>query len=565
MREKYPVIIVGAGSVGLTLALELSNRGIPCLILEKRESTSTQPKCNLVNARSMEHMRRLGLEEEFRKQGIPSNYSTSIKFLTSLGGKKITEFKFPSFNEAVEQKKITAFGCKKATTLPQRISQIYTERILRQKVDKESVLNILFNCEVTGFNEVDSSIEVTFFDKKRLEEKRVKGSYLVGCDGASSFVRNHLNIKMDGAKSIKSMLGIQFHAPNLRYAHKNGDAIMYFIANPRTKGVLIPYDPKKDLWVYQTPLQKESFTASVKVEVAKKVLTEAIGFDIKYKILEVNKWDTSLMVARRYKKDRAFLVGDAVHLFTPTGGLGMNTGVEDAINLGWKLALVLQKKADPKILETYELERRPIGMLGVRESGDNAKKLLKVSKGLKVIEQKGVLGWVTRKIAGNIIRKKTYKEFHSEDMQLGFSYIKSPICISDSISDREESSFSETNRVGSRAPNKWLSIGKNLHDILGKEYTLLKVYGDEVDTKPFEETAKKRGLKFKILSLNESILQKVYLTKLTLIRPDQFIAWRSDQAPNNPDELLDKLQGKTINVNHSSQPQKDIFIAESNY
>jgi len=513
----------------------------------------------------MEHMRRLGLEQKFRKHGIPPNYSTTIKFLTSLSGQKITEFEFPSFNEAIEQKKVTAFGSKKATTLPQRISQIYTEKILRQAVEKESISKISFNCEVIDFKEVGGGVEVTILDNKSLEQKRVKGSYLVGCDGASSFVRNHLNIKMDGLKSIKNMLGIQFHASDLKYAHKNGDAIMYFVTNPRVKGVLIPYDPKKDLWVFQTPLKKDSFSNSTKAEIVKKTLTEAVGSDFKYKIININEWNTSLMVARKYQKGRAFLAGDSAHLFTPTGGLGMNVGIEDAINLAWKLALVLQKKADPKVLDTYELERRPIGIESVRASGDNAKKLFKASRIPKIIEQRGALGWVVRSVASSIIRKKTYKEFHSEDMQLGFSYKGSPICVNDNTSNCDEYSSLETNKVGSRAPNKWLSIGKNLHDILGKEYTLLKIYGEGVDTTLFEGVARSRGWRFKIVNLNESVLQKVYLTKLTLIRPDQFIAWRSDLPPNNPDKFLDKLQGKTISNTPISYHQKDIFIAESNY
>lgn len=539
-RDDTPRVgIVGGGPVGMTLALELGRRGVRSVLFEQRTTTTHEPRCTLTNMRSMEHFRRLGIADAIRAAGLPPDYRQDVVFATRLCGREITRFPYPSIADADRDGTSIAFDHPAGAERPQRISQIFLEPVLKAAIDAEPNVEVNFGWRVEGLEPADDHVLIQASGPGGvLREEKV--TWLAACDGGGSHVRQGLNIAMEGHPAVGNNLGVFFRSRDLRSRTPHGDALFWWILNHEVRGVFIALDGR-DLYTYHQVVDLDLDIQNVD-PIA--LVRKAAGADIDVELLALNPWQAHQLVAHRYRSDRIFLVGDAAHLNQPTGGFGMNTGVGDACDLGWKLAAVLDGWGGDALLDTYEAERRPIAVRNVAAAARNAADL-KRHVVPPSIEADDEAGEMVRAMAGAQIEHNNRKEFESAGVQLGYHYGDSPIVVSDGTPPPpdEETDYSPTARPGCRAPHVGLADGP-LYDRFGAGFTLLRL--GETDPAPLAAAAKDRGVPLTVLELDDpdrARVRALYAADLVLVRPDQHVAWRGDALPTDARALIDTVRG----------------------
>ncbi|MCB9551573.1 MAG: FAD-dependent monooxygenase [Myxococcales bacterium] len=534
---KPRVGIVGGGPVGMTLALELGRRGIPSVVFEQRKSTTHEPRCTLTNMRSMEHYRRLGVADAIRAAGVPRDYRQDVVFATRLCGREIHRFEYPSIGEAEKTGASVAFDHPAGAERPQRISQIFLEPVLKAAIEAEPNVEVCFGWRVDGIEPAEDHVVVQATGPGgAIREERV--DYLAACDGGGSMVRKGLNIAMEGHPAVGNNLGVFFRSRDLRARTPLGDALFWWILNHEVRGVFIALDGR-ELYTYHQLVELDLDIRHVD-PVA--LVRAAAGADIEVELEAINPWQAHQLVAHRYREGRIFLVGDAAHLNQPTGGFGMNTGVGDACDLGWKLAAVLDGWGGAKLLDTYEAERRPIAVRNVAAAGRNAADLKRHAVPPS-IEADDAAGEMVRALAGAQIAHGNRKEFESAGVQLGYHYGDSSIVVPDGTPPPpdDETEYTPIARPGSRAPHLALGGGEILYDRFGSGFTLLQLAA--ADPAPIVAAAAKRGVPLTVVTLDRDDARALYAAPLVLIRPDQHVAWRGDAAPDDPVQLIDTVRG----------------------
>lgn len=534
---KPRVGIVGGGPVGMTLALELGRRGIRCVVFEQRKNTTHEPRCTLTNMRSMEHYRRLGVADAIRAAGVPRDYRQDVVFATRLCGREIHRFEYPSIDEAHRTGASVAFDHPAGAERPQRISQIFLEPVLKAAVEAEPNVEVCFGWRVDGIEPAADHVVVQATGPGgAFREERV--DYLAACDGGGSMVRKGLNIAMEGHPAVGNNLGVFFRSRDLRDRTPLGDALFWWILNHEVRGVFIALDGR-ELYTYHQLVDLDLDISHVD-PVA--LIRKAAGADIEVELKAINPWQAHQLVAHRYREGRIFLVGDAAHLNQPTGGFGMNTGVGDACDLGWKLAAVFDGWGGEKLLDTYEAERRPIAVRNVAAAGRNAADLKRHAVPPS-IEADDAAGEMVRAMAGAQIAHGNRKEFESAGVQLGYHYGDSSIVVPDGTPPPpdEEIEYTPIARPGSRAPHVALGGGEILYDRFGSGFTLLQLAA--ADPAPIVAAAAKRGVPLTVVKLDRDDARALYAAPLVLIRPDQHVAWRGEAAPDDPVQLIDTVRG----------------------
>ncbi len=354
-------LIVGGGPVGLSASIELSWRGVPHILVTEKLETAQHPKCNNTNARSMEHFRRLGIADQLRAEGLPNDVARASAYVTRFCGHEFGRLPRPYSDWPTPE-------------IPNNVSQIVLERVLRRCAESQPGAQVHFGRRLTSFAVHDDHVLADVEDTVTGERSRIKARYLLGIDGAGSTVRRALGIGMTGEDGTTrrafmggTMLSFYIRSPTLMAASRRPPTNMTWIINPDMRGMMYSQDGR-ETWVvhYQVPAETDWQQVD-----GKAVIRAMIGADIPFEIISGGPWTGGLaLVAEHYQSGPVFLAGDAAHLFTPLGGLGMNTGIGDVMNLGWKLAAVHQGWAGPHLLDSYEIERRPIGVrnvqLGVR-------------------------------------------------------------------------------------------------------------------------------------------------------------------------------------------------------
>ena len=349
------VLIVGAGPVGLTLALDLGRRGIRCTIIEQKSEPHMWPKMERCNARTMEIYRRMGISETIRAKGLPSWVPMDVFIITSMIDPPLLHLPYPSVDAAKKEIAETNDG-----TLPlepyQLISQYTLEPLLKSIVETVPGVTVRYGCEFLSFEQDAGSVTATVNEGG--QTKKITAQYLVGCDGGTSSVRRQLGIKLSGEGNILQLRQALYHCEDLFERIPIGKGRHYHRADAQSTQLIVQ-DSTKHFTVHSVVEKDEDM---------KTVFEEIVAMPVKYEMLYVGEWRQNLLVADRYREGRVLLAGDAVHLVIPTGGLGMNTGVGDAIDLGWKLAGTLQGWGGPKLLDSYEADRRQIGERNVGAS-----------------------------------------------------------------------------------------------------------------------------------------------------------------------------------------------------
>jgi len=530
------VLIVGAGPAGLATAIELGRRGIRCLVVERNDRVGYAPRSKTTNIRTREHLRRWGIADRLRDRSpLGIDYPSNIVFSTRLNGHLLAKID-------------NAFYCNPArddryAEHAQWIPQYTLEDVLREFAESLPGVQIRFQHEMKDFVQHPDRIVAKVLDRLEGVLREIACDYLVGADGARSRVRDLIGARMEGKPSLSRNYNSVVHAPGLARAHDFGPAIMYWQVNSDLPALIGPMD-SGDRYFFMPTYVPEGMNMTPE-EVPGQIY-RATGIDLPYKVLSSDEWTASQLVADRYRDRRAFLVGDACHLHPPFGGYGMNMGVADGVDLGWKMASVLQGWGGASMLDTYQTERRPVHQYVIDEAVANhavlGNQLLHED-----IEQEGATGDAVRQRIGDIIRESKEREFHAIGVVKGYRYENSPIIVSDgeALPALDWREYLPSAHPGRIAPHAWLEDGSSLYDHFGDGYTLLYA-GDASDQTAagFAIAAQRAGMPLTLLPAPRTDIAGRYGAKYALIRPDQHVAWRGNQVAD-PAALLSKVCGQT--------------------
>ena len=548
------VLIAGGGPFGLMLANELGRRDIKCLLVDPKASTAFNPQANATQARTMEHFRRLGFAQEIRAQGLPPHHPTDITYLTRFSGIELARLRLPTAAAAPQAIKAMS-GSWSAAELPHRVSQKFVEVTLRQHAEKWASNDIRYGWKLESFKDESlssnntGSVAASHPIQARIQQVNsaepvsldVRAKYFIGADGARSFVRHELGIAWGGATGFKrnfmggKMLAVYLKAPHFYERNPNDRAWMYVIVNSELRAFIMSVDGISE-FAFHVQMADDAATEALTAEDAKRLFALAYGQAMDIEILSMATWLAGhALVADSFQKGHVFLGGDAVHLFTPTGGLGYNTAVEDAVNLGWKLSAVLKGQAQPTLLDSYEIERKP---LAIRNTG--YAKQFADSIGLfdadKALEDISPAGEQARSIASDYLNGHARREFNIPGVTFGGRYIHSPLIVEDGTQAPADAAntYIPSACPGGRPPHAWLPDGSSLFDHFNFEWTLLVLGEDKgplaQDALKFSEAALQCHLDFKVLRFDSQELLDLYEANLVLIRPDQIVAWRGTNA-----------------------------------
>jgi 2-polyprenyl-6-methoxyphenol hydroxylase-like FAD-dependent oxidoreductase len=531
--REYDVIVVSAGPVGLTLAIDLGRRVIRCLLLERRATTAPWPKMDRSNARTMELYRRIGIADRVRALGYPPDIPMDVFIVTRLCDPPLAILPYPSVAEARAQ-----IGACRDGSLPlepyQLVSQNDLEPLLKEIAEATPNVTVRYGHEVVGFVRGETDVVATARVLDGSQEQ-VRGKYLVGCDGGASMVRKKLGIKLEGRGRIRAACQVIFKSKDLFGKIPIGKGRHYNFAHPLVETLVV--QGSRTEFTLHTELPPDTDFESV--------IRDVVGFSCEIDIRYVVPWHHNLLVAERYRDRRVFLAGDAVHLVIPAGGLGMNTGVGDAFDLAWKMAATIKGWGEPGLLDAYEQERRPIGLRN-RDASGWASESVPIWRRL-----------ITPNIRGNTFEgaalratiaasaSVNHRRMHDmRGVELGYSYAGSPILSEEAGNTAEWDTcvYTPHTRPGVRLPHMWLHDGRALQDLLDDWYTLLDLSG-RCDTESLEAAFGKLGVPLSVIRLDEPHIRKVYNCTALLLRPDSHIAWRGDNAPYDSEALAARTSG----------------------
>ena len=541
---KTDVLVVGAGPCGLMLANELGRRGVHCLVIDAKPDTAFNPQANATQARTMEHFRRLGFANEIRALGLPADHPTDIAYFTRYAQHELSRISLPTAAEAlVKIKSLT--GSWSAAELPHRVSQKFVEQALRRHAQALPSTEVRYGWTLDRFADEGAAISATIRPTDGGTAQAVSAKYLVGADGARSFVRRQLGIEWGGVTGTQrefmggKMFAVYLRAPTFLSVLQHPKAWMYVAVNHQRRAFMASVDGVSE-FAFHAALRAGEDADNWTEDDARRVFAEAVGVEIPIEILSMGTWLAGhALVAQRFQQGRVFIAGDAAHLFTPAGGLGYNTAVEDAVNLGWKLASVLAGHAPSELLESYEAERKPLA-----ERNTKYARRFADSVGLFTakpeLDEVSARGNAERELAGQYFNEHARLEFNIPGVTFGGRYDGSPIIVGDgaALPPDEPNAYTATASPGGRPPHMWLDDGRSLFDHFHSEWTLLALGPEAPATDAFETAAAALSMDLRVVRLPQTSLSVLYEASLALIRPDQIVAWRGTTADDAKSVLM---------------------------
>lgn len=521
-----PVLVVGAGPVGAVLALELAHHNIPSMLVERSVSPSRHPKMDYINGRSMELLRRLGLSGEIRARGIAAEHPANFVWTRGFDEPPVAVWQYPSVDEAAER-----FSRRNDGTMPvepyQRVQGSLLEDIVRREARANPLIDMREGWTFAGLHQTPDGVTATLVDPTTNIRHTVRAQYLAACDGAKSTARRCLEIPLDETGPRTNHCSVYFKSsdPALR---RYGRAFVTISA----RGFTLVSRDEEDTWTGSIPLPNdEPLTADPVAMMHQRLGTE---FTVD-KVLNVTQWEGSLSVASSYRSGSAFLVGDSAHQFYPTGGHGANTGIADAVDLGWKLAACINGWGGAKLLGSYETERRPVALFN-REMSANL---------LEVWRRFGRLAasQASREHLAGFLEQEIY-QLDNVGIHFGYRYAGSPVIWHEEgpAPQWRWREITPTTWPGGRAPSIRLADGSSLFDHLGAEFTLVDFAGDGTGEQ-LVKVANHRGVPVTHLVVHDEAAHAAWERDLVLVRPDQHVAWRGNEAPPNWDAVIDHVRG----------------------
>jgi 2-polyprenyl-6-methoxyphenol hydroxylase-like FAD-dependent oxidoreductase len=585
-----PVVVIGGGPVGLSLAGDLGWRGIPCLLIEKTDGSIHQPRMDGVNVRTMEFCRRWQITHEVRNCGYPGNYPQDMVYLTSFGGYELGRESFLTPSGGAEELRL---GASPETRY--RCPQNLFDPILRRFAGSFPTVTLRYQCRFVGFEETPNGLRVIVEDLQTGSTQRIDASYLVGCDGASSPVRDQVGIRMEGRGSLTYTTNVIFRCADLQGLHNKLLGYRHLFIGPEGTWASMVAINGRDEWRFSiigTSERKDLSDAEIKA-----AIDRALGVNCAYEILSCVPWVRRELVANRYGAGRVFLAGDSAHVMSPTGGFGMNTGIADAVDLSWKLAATLRGWGGARLLPSYESERRPVAVRAVREASGNLARTLSPGSNPSLLDET-FEGALVRYEVGRRFSATLLREWYKLGVDLGYTYSNSPICWSDGLDEKGASArslisagvahladgtrvtpsllrewhklcvheaegyptrgmdgdlpahevmvYRQSAAPGARAPHVWLGDGRSTLDCFGAGLTLIRIGTSAPDVAPCRRAASARGVPLEVVECNQPDVEAAYAAALCLVRPDGHVAWRGTDWPvEGIDALLDRVTGGT--------------------
>jgi len=536
LPDQTSVVIVGGGPCGLMLANELGRRSVSTVLVDEKPGTTFAPQANATQARTMEHYRRLGFADEIRALGMPPDFPTDIAYFTRFARHELARFRLPSSRQA-KQMVSGLSGSWSAAELPHRCNQKYIEPVLRRHAEALPPVSVNYGWRMVRFADKGDAVEVEIEPAAHGAPRTIRAAYLVGADGARSAVRQQLGFRWTGETGVlRDFVGGRMYAVYARIPHfyraiPHAPAWMNVSFN-RERRCFMPAVDGKGEFAFHTQLKSHEHESSITAVDAALMVQAAIGAALEVEVLARDTWTAGhSLVADRFAEGRVFIGGDAAHLFTPTGGLGYNTAIEDAVNLGWKLAAVLKQHASPRLLESYEAERRPLAVRNTAHARRFADSL-GLYEPPPEIEDESPAGEAARKRAGEYFAAHGRAEFNIPGITFGGRYDGSPAIVSDGTAAPADTpnQYVPSACPGGRAPHLWLADGRSLYDGFGFEWTLLA----------FASTKLSGRSNLKILSPGSEEARDLYGADFVLIRPDQIVAWRGNDD-GEADSVLARL------------------------
>lgn len=515
-------MIIGAGPSGLALAIELGSRGVDCLLVERNARVGHAPRAKTTNVRTRTHLRRWGLADKLAVAApFGIDYPATVSFVTRLGGFELAQIENHANINPGKNDLYPEHG--------QWIPQYTLEQVMRAHAETLPSVRILFNTDFVSATQDTDAVAVTLRGVSGGAEQEVRCRYLVGADGARSAVRELIGATLTGQYGLSRNYNIVFRAPGLAQAHSHAPSVMYWQVNPESPSLIGPMD-KDDVWFFMPTRLPDGF--KITPESAAALIREATGIDLPYEIMSSDEWVASSFIADKYRDRRVFLIGDACHLHPPFGGFGMNMGVADGADLGWKVAATLQGWGGPALLDSYEAERRAIHEEVIAAAAANHS-VLSNDFWTDGLEAAGPEGDRLRAVAGERIVAVKTREFHTLGIVLGGCYADSPVIAGEDAAGRppqEPDVYTPSSFPGCLAPHLWRADGRSLYDLFGAGFTLVHTSdADPADLRRAAEDARTRGTPLALLAVSADEAAGRYTTALTLVRPDQFVAWRGER------------------------------------
>ena len=547
--ERTRVLIVGGGPAGLITAIELGRRGVACVLLEDDTGPPQFPKANATTSRTMEHYRRLGFAHEIRALGLPEDYPQDIAYFTRYTGWELARLPGLTRRQAAAAREEARSRWPTPEPL-HRVQQMYIEAVLRKHAMQWSAASVRFGWRALGIERDAGALRVAA--EGAGGRHAIECDYLVGCDGPRSLVRDALGVEYEGwageARDFMGgrMLALYLRSPAFYEIVSGGSAWQYWAVNRERRGFIAAIDGRGLLVFYaQLPPGEPASEAF-----ARAALAGATGREFPFELLGIGAWTAGFtLVAQRFhdrpEAPRAFLAGDAAHLFTPTGGQGYNTAVDDASNLGWKLAAACAGWGGPRLLASYDAERRPIAQ---RNTG--FARAMADSIGIIAIppelEADSPAGAECRRAMGARLLDHCRREFDIPGVHFGVFHGGSPIVAGDGTPAPvdEWHRYTPHGTPGARAPHLWLEDGVSIFDRMGMDFTLLVLQaGREPDARALRDAAGRRAVPLKVLDVRSGGARDIYGADLVLVRPDRHVAWRGNRAPADPAVMLARVTG----------------------
>jgi 2-polyprenyl-6-methoxyphenol hydroxylase-like FAD-dependent oxidoreductase len=530
------VLIAGGGPCGLMLANELGRRGIATLLVDAKPSTAFNPQANATQARTMEHFRRLGFAHEVRALGLPADHPTDIAYFTRYTGYELARLSLPTAAQAVRNVR-TMGGSWSAAELPHRVSQKFVEQVLRRHAEAHAGNDIRYGWKLLEFRDTGDHVQALVQPAAGGPPQRVRARFLVGADGPRSLVRNALGIAWGGASGVRrdfmggQMFAAYLRAPGFHAVFPHARAWMVVSVNAQRRAFMASVDGQTEFAFHAAVHEGEDAEHWGEAD-ARRVFAQALGREIPIEVLSCGTWTAGhSLVAQSFGRGRVLIAGDAAHLFTPTGGLGYNTAVEDAVNLGWKLAQAVRGTSPASLLASYEAERKPLALRNTayaRRFADS----VGLFPALPELEAEGPQGEAARREAAAHLQAHVRLEFNIPGVTFGGRYDASPLVVPDGTAPPPDTanSYVPTACPGGRPPHAWLADGRSLYDSFHAEWTLLALGPQPPATEAFVQAARALALDLRVVHHAEPGLRDLYEAPLALIRPDQVVAWRGQAA-----------------------------------
>jgi 2-polyprenyl-6-methoxyphenol hydroxylase-like FAD-dependent oxidoreductase len=558
------VLIVGAGPVGLALAVELGWRGIDCVVIDQNDGKVLLPRASGISARTMEFCRRWGFADQVRAAGFPLDYRLDIVYCTSLAGHLLEREPYAPLQEQTP----LPFSPENRHRSPQHMFDPVLEQVARAYPG----VTLRRECRLEGFEETGDGVTAYV---RRLQSARaydfsaesfavragkplenaaaacgelftVRARYMVACDGVDSGVRTALGIGLEGKPVLSYSVSALLRSPWLQRRHDKGEAERYiFVGTEGVWGNLTVVDGRQE-WRLTIAGSEQKMDLK-NLDMAAHIRRCFGRDDIPFEITAITPWRRRQIVAESFRRGRVFLAGDAVHAMSPTGGFGAGTGVGDSVDLGWKLEAVLRGWGGSELLDSYELERRPVGVRNTAAAADNFKPWLAKMDFSRILDADPD-GAKARAGIGAALKKSFLQEWETWGTTMGYRYEGSPICVPDGTPEPPDDHmrYVQSARPGSRAPHAWLEDGRSTLDLFGRGFVLLRFGPTPPDAQPLAEAARRRGVPLSVVDIGQPEVAALYERGHALVRPDGHVAWRADALPADPLRLIDAVRGALV-------------------